>query len=320
MPPLFRFFRTLLLAGISRARLIKSMAMCGPSFLLLGLIITSCTAPGMPGPDPQGKTPLPASTATLSPAQVDATEGAMVQATRRVQATKDAQATSESQLVTATAARQLTQQAAETALLQLKAQQLAAAQASWQPVVSDSFTDNSLDWPLGPKQDDSLAISTLIEGGKYLWTVVDARHDNSYWNLIPANSPVFNNFYVRVNLELRRGEQDGSYAYGLVFRHANDDYGFFGLRSDGHFQVLAVFDTSIYQDIVMSSAAILPDQANQIGVRGSGSDFIFLINGQPVWYMNEDLPPGEIGLGVEVMIKGTEEQVAFTDFVVSAAK
>ena len=310
----------MLLTGIFPIRFSRFLAIRGPYFLILILIFSSCAAPGSTGSDQQAKTRVPLGTATLSPAQVDATEGAIVQATRRVQATLDAQSTAESQLVTATAARQLTQQAAEKALLQLKAQQLAAAQANWHPVLNDSFTDNSLGWPQGPKEDDSLAITTLIDGGKYLWTVVDSRHGNSYWNLTPANGTVFTDFYASVNLEFMRGEQDGHYAYGLVFRHVKDDYGFFGLRNDGHFQVLAVFDTGIYQDIVMSSDAILPDQPNQIEVRGSGSDFIFLINGQPVWYLNEDFPPGEIGLGVEVMVKGAPAQVAFTDFVITASK
>jgi uncharacterized protein YneR len=75
---------------------------------------------------------------------------------------------------------------------------------------------------------------------------------------------------------------------------------------------------SIYQDIVMHSSAIYSDQPNQLGVRALGSDYIFLINGRPVWYMNEDFTPGEIGLGLEVMVKGNEAQAAFTDFIVYA--
>lgn len=286
--------------------------------IILSLMFSSCT--GLDKPDRQLDTPSPVLTATLSPAQVDATEGAILQATRRVQATLDAQATAESQIATATQGRQLTQEAGEVAFRQIKAQQMAAAQATWQPILSDSFDDNSLGWPIGNQEDETMVISTMIQDGKYLWTMVEARHSNSYWNLTPANGRTFSDFYARVNIEFISGDTDGSYAFGLVFRHVNDDYGFFGLRDDGRFQILAVFETSIYQDIVMRSTAILPGQPNQIGVRSSGSDFIFLINDQPVWYMNEDFSPGEVGLGVEVMVKGPEAQMTFTDFEVFAPK
>jgi hypothetical protein len=285
--------------------------------LLFFLVCAACAKSQLTELNPTSFFPTPA---TLSPAQRDATEGAIVQATRRVQATLDAQAIRESQSATATADWYLRQQATETALLVEKAQELAFAQASWTIVLTDTFTSNTLGWPIGIHEDDYLATTTRISDGKYIWTIVDPKHSNSYWNLMPLLGRNFTNFYAKTKLEFIQGEATGDYAFGLVFCHHNDDYGFFGLRSDGRFQVLAVFDTSIYQDIVMHSTAITLKQPNQLGVRASGSDYIFLINGRPVWYMNEDFTPGEIGLGVEVMNKGDKVQAAFTDFIVYAPK
>jgi len=285
--------------------------------LLFFLVCAACAKSQITEPTPTSLFPTPA---TLSPAQRDATEGAIVQATRRVQATLDAQATRESQSVTATADWNLRQQATETALLVEKAQALAFAQASWTPVLTDTFTSNTLGWSQGLQEDDFLAVTALISDGKFVWTIINPKHSNSYWNLMPTLGQSFTDFYAKTKVEFIKGEDTGDYAFGLVFCHHNDDYGFFGLRNDGRFQVLAVFDTSIYQDIVMRSPAIYSDQPNQLGVRASGSDYIFLINGRPVWYMIEEFTPGEIGLGVEVMVKGNEAQAVFTDFIVYAPK
>jgi hypothetical protein len=289
-------------------------------YLLALLFIMICVACAKSGPPEAASVSLVPSTATLSPAQRDATEGAIVQATRRVQATLDTQAIRQSQSATATADWYRRQQATETALLVEKARELTFAQASWTPVLTDKFTSNTLGWPQGLQEDDSMAITALISNGQYMWTMVNPKHDNSYWNLTPTLGQIFTDFYAKIKLEFIQGEATGDYAFGLVFCHQNDDYGFFGLRKDGRFQVLAVFDKSIYQDIVMRSPAISLDQPNQLGVRASGSDYIFLINGRPVWYMNEDFTPGEIGLGVEVMVKGGEAQAAFTDLIVYAPK
>ena len=285
--------------------------------LFFFLVCAACAKSQITELTPTSLFPIPA---TLSPAQRDIIEGAVVQATRRVQATLDAQATHESQSATSTADWYLRQQATETALLVEKARELAFAQTSWTPVLTDTFASNTLGWPIGIQEDDYLATSTRISDGKYIWTINDPKHSNSYWNLMPSLGQSFTDFYAKTRLEFIQGQATGDYAFGLVFCHHNDDYGFFGLRSDGRFQVLAVFETRIYQDIVIHSAAIYLDQPNQLGVRASGSDYIFLINGRPVWYMKENFTPGEIGLGVEVMNKGDKAQAAFTDFIVYAPK
>jgi len=73
----------------------------------LVLAMTSCASPRSVKKAPALElTPAPALTSTLSLGQLDATQGAIVQATRRVQATLDMRAILDSQAATATAAAQ----------------------------------------------------------------------------------------------------------------------------------------------------------------------------------------------------------------------
>jgi hypothetical protein len=262
-------------------------------------------------------TPVP----TPSAAQLEATARAVARATE--QAGRDASATATRQSATATAESKATAQVATQATATAQAQALArsiqATQAPWPPRWAESFADNRRGWPTSVTQDEFIYVTTAITNGSYLLTV-SPRQGNSYSNMLPTNGPALSDFSAAVNLRLVRGSDDGSYAYGLVFRHVNDDYGFFGLQSNGKFRLLVVFHTGIYQDITQSAAAIqtLPGQANRIAVQAVGSDFLFLINDQAAWQMTEDMAPGEIGVGVDVRSKQGEAQVEFSDLQVRA--
>jgi hypothetical protein len=267
-------------------------------------------------------TPVP----TPSAIQVTATARAATQATQ--QATRDAQSTATSRNATATAEAQATmkaiQQITATAQAQAIAQSVLATQATWPVLFVESFADNRRGWPTGIQQDESILVTSAITNGKYLCTV-NPKHSNSYWNMLPTDGKALTDFSAAVSLRFIRGDEggalsSGAYAYGLVFRHVNDDYGFFGLQNDGRFRLLVVYHTGIYQDITQSASAIRtqPGQTNRIAVRAIGSDFVFLINDQVVWQLTEDMAPGEIGLGVDVRSKQGEAQVEFTDLQVHA--
>jgi len=271
-------------------------------------------------------TPVP----TPSVIQVTATARAATQATQ--QANRDAQSTATSQNATATAEAQATAQAIQKVTTTAKAQgdggavlsaSILATQAPWPPLFVESFTDNRHGWPTGIQQDESILITTTITNGKYLCTL-NPKHGNSYWNLLPTGGKALTDFSAAVSLRFIRDSDDsdsaGSYAYGLVFRHVNDDYGFFGLQNNGKFRMLVVYHTGIYQDITQSAPAIRTQsgQANRIAVRAIGSNFVFLINDQVVWQLTEDMAPGEIGLGVDVRSKQDEAQAEFTDLQVHA--
>jgi ribosomal protein L7/L12 len=272
----------------------------------------------------QGLTPTPNATATLSGAQLDATSGAIARVTRQAQATLDAFATATErshQDATSTARAAATEQAVLDATVEAELQALAeamsAAQSSWPVVVVETFQDNRLGWPLGTNEDEYIAVEAEIAEGTYRW-IVTPKESGSYWNLIPEEGARVNDFYASVEVRHVRGGEEGVYAYGLVFRQTDDDYGFFGIQNDGHYRILMVDESSLYVVIVNESSAIQPGRANRLTVRAIGSDFIYLINDQVVWHLNWDLAPGTVGLGVDVGGEGREAQVEFAHFEVHA--
>ncbi len=266
-------------------------------------------------------TPAP----TLSAAQADATAGARARATREAQDTADARAAATAQAMreaTATAGAEATAQArleaTATAQAQAVANAMIARQASWPAIIAETFNDNHLGWPVGHEEDDYITVDTEIADGKYLWTV-DPKDSGSYENMIPEAGGAFTDFYAAVDVELVGSADDEGYAYGLVFRHVEDDYGFFGLQRGERFRILVVHDSGIYTLIDYDAPPARPALPNRLAVRALGSDFIFEINDQVVWYLSDDsLDPGEIGLGVDVTSTGDEARVEFTNFEVHA--
>ena len=143
---------------------------------------------------------------------------------------------------------------------------------------------------------------------------------NSYFNLVPAQSPRFEDFAAAVSVTFGPGSDVDLVAYGLTFRHVEDDYGFFGITRSGLWQALEVHSTGIYQRQLVSSALIdaRPGHTNRLEVIGRGSDFVFLINGQQVGTLSADIDPGQIGLGVDAIQSTDTTEVEFTDFEVHA--
>jgi hypothetical protein len=183
----------------------------------------------------------------------------------------------------------------------------------------EPFADNQLGWPVGLTQDNSLAVTSTVESGRYQW-LITVVHGNSYFNLVPDKGPTFTDFYASVMVRLGVGHNDGQLAYGLAFRHAKDDYGFFGVTNSGSFRILEVHHTGIYQLIQSDSPAFEPDPGApiRIAVVGVGPDFVFLINGHMVGQLYAELEPGQIGLGVDALTGGAEARVDFSDLQINA--
>jgi hypothetical protein len=251
------------------------------------------------------------------------TTGAVVRSTRQAQATATWQAQSSEEatqaVMQATHTAEAGADATATAVARATAQAIVTAQADWPLLIDESFADNQLGWPLGLKQDQSLAVTSTIKGGRYHW-VVKVANGNSYFNLIPENSPRLAKFHAAVNVQFLQGNDDGQSAYGLTFRHVDDDYGFFGILKSGRFLALEVHHTGIYQSIGGSSPAIdtRPGHVNRLEVVGIGTDYVFLINGRQVAQMTADIDPGQIGLGVDSARRADTAQVEFSEFEVHA--
>jgi hypothetical protein len=284
------------------------------SLVLLLLFITGCSA------DTVSPTLMPYVTPEDNP-----TAGAVVRRTRQAQATLTQQALSdEATLQAATqAAAQATQvaeahtNATATAAARATAQAIMAEKTAWPLVLHETFADNQSGWPLGVKQDHSLAVTSTIESGRYHW-VVKVDNGNSYFNLVPPSTPNLTDFAAVVNVQFDPVHDDGHSAYGLTFRHVKDDYGFFGIKASGEWLALEVHHTGIYQSKGGHSPMIdtRPGHTNRLEVVARGSDYVFLINGQQVGMMSAEINPGQIGLGVDAARRADTAEVEFTELEV----
>jgi hypothetical protein len=262
-------------------------------------------------------------------AEDNPTAGAIVRSTREAKATLSSQATAAQKTALAETATQLAANLIATAEIEASAtaeaiaaataQGIAIEQASWPVLLTEAFQDNQLGWPLNTKQDRSLTVHSAIADGSYQWTVT-VRNGNSYFNLIPEKSPILDGFYAGVTIQFSKGNQDGQSAYGLTFRHVENDYGFFGIEKSGQFRILEVHGTGIYQLYESNSPAIdrQPGHTNRIGVAAIGPVFVFLINDQVVGHLSAEIDPGQVGLGIDALSNASQAQVIFTDFELRA--
>jgi hypothetical protein len=271
----------------------------------------------------------PTATPALPPDD-NPTTGAIARSTRQAQATvtRQAQLNEEAMqaAVQATQAAVRATQTAEdhtnataTAVAQATVQSIVTEQAAWPLIIGEDFADNELAWPLGLKQDHSLAVTSTLEAGRYRW-VAKVDNGNSYFNLVPTNSPMLTDFAAVVNVKFGPGDEEALVAYGLTFRHVEDDYGFFGITPAGMWQALEVHHTGIYQRALSSSESIdtRPGKVNRLEVIARGSDFVFFINGQQVGTLSAEIDPGQIGLGVDALQSTDTAEVEFTDFEIRA--
>ena len=264
----------------------------------------------------------PTATPALAPDD-DPTIGAVVRSTRQAQATitQQAQLIEEATQVAgqATATAEARAAATATAAARATVQAIVAEQAAWPMLISEDFADNELGWPIGLKQDHSLAVTSTLADGHYAW-VTKVDNGNSYFNLVPTHSPVLTDFAAAVNVAFGSGSDVDLVAYGLTFRQVENDYGFFGITKSGLWQALEVHHTGIYQRQIISSELIdtRPGYINRLEVIGRGSDFVFLINGQQVGTLSAEIDPGQIGLGVDALQSAATTEVEFTEFEIHA--
>jgi hypothetical protein len=244
------------------------------------------------------------------------TAGAIQRSTRQAQATINGRATAVAQASETAEARA---NATATLVARATRQAVIAAKSAWPRVISESFKDNALGWPLGLTKDDSLAVTSRVADGGYQWTVTVAD-GNSYWNLVPEKGPLLTDFYASVNVQFVSGEEDDLTSYGLVFRNVEKDYGFFGISKSGDLRILEVHDSGIYNLDQEASNAIdtRPGGVNRIAVAAVGPNFVFFINNKAVGQMTADINPGKIGLGVDALSSAREAQVTFSDFEIYA--
>jgi hypothetical protein len=188
-------------------------------------------------------------------------------------------------------------------------------------VVSDKFSNNQLGWPVGPSDDDYFSITTTVKSKKFAWAFVPKQ--SAYANAYPLNPKAYSDFSATVKVKFVQGGEDGNTAVGLVFRHADQDYGFFGIDPNGNYRIILAFVGSGVQENQEDKSAAIhtgAGQVNQLTVRAVGADFVFQVNDEVVWQVSQDLPKGDFGLGVDAKDQGDAVSVEFTEYEVHAPK
>jgi hypothetical protein len=262
-----------------------------------------------PPPPPTSASDNPTAGAARRLAQQAAATG--TEDARRAVASQTAQAATETAVFQA-----LTQQAVVAAAT---SQSILAAKAAWPSRVTETFSDNQMGWPVGLTQDQYLAVTSTVEGGRYHWVTAIAS-SGAYTNLVPAKGTVLGDFYAQVSMTFVQGNDDGQSAYGLVFRRVGEDFGFFGIMKTGSALAMEVHQSNVDQQFQGDASAIKtqPGAANRLAVAAIGPDFVFLVNDQVVGQMTADLAPGQIGAGVQALDVARQAQVDFSDFQVNA--
>lgn len=172
-------------------------------------------------------------------------------------------------------------------------------------LLQDALSANHIGWPEGESAE--LATNYYFEGDRY-----HMRMGMSGIQAISLPSPDrpdlwrFADFIYEVNATLVEGA--GGQAYGLVFRHQdNDNYYLFEVNPLGGFQCSKVFQGSLNLLIDWTDhPAIRPGyDTNRLGVMARGGELSFYVNGVEVGAVSDgDLPEGKIGLAVVTYANG----------------
>lgn len=263
----------------------------------------------------------------LSGLQINSTAAAKSKATQRALSTQTAavtasQAALEDATATAEAATTATavEDAAATAGAASTAQVISTTQAAWPRLISDNFADNRLGWPTGPANGSDIGVTVNVKGKKYAWAVTPKG--SAYASAFPLNTTSLSDFSATVKVKFVQSPQDDNVAVGLMFRHSDPDYSFFGIDPTGQYLVEFNYSGGSSQTITGASTAILTqaNQVNQLTVQAVGSDFVFLINNQVVSQITQDVSDGDVGVGVEVKGNGKPVQAEFSEFDVHSPK
>lgn len=178
----------------------------------------------------------------------------------------------------------------------------------------ETFASNENGWDTGFLEDEYGQETGMIADGVYTLQVITEQpiyieRELPNWE--------FDDFVLTV--DITPGNSDEYYAYGVTFRqNDNLDSYVVELGNDGTFGVFRFDDEdwTTLQDWSVSEA-ILPGETNTLTVIAKGSRLAFLVNGEPLTDLQDDvLLSGTIGLVIEVFQEGKRATVEFDNLVI----
>jgi len=167
----------------------------------------------------------------------------------------------------------------------------------------ESFDSNKRNWLAGA-DDDSYAKSDIkIADGVYVWDIQEVKKTFIYWADFPLHS-YMQDFDVYVDTKII-DENPGDACSGFQFRvHGGGwDFGgyYFALCSNGVVTVSYHTEKDGWESITKQYYPIVRNSWNRLEITARGSHFIFLINGQEIYEMDDDRrEAGELTLVIEL--------------------
>jgi hypothetical protein len=186
---------------------------------------------------------------------------------------------------------------------------------AWPVTLAESFNDNSNGWITGDVRESYISGNRNIGNGLYTWnmTAVQSTSDFSFPILLDDQT----DFYASVDMKYEAMPNDPDADAGLVFRYSDADqtWYYFSVNNQGQYY-FGWYDGAYWDQLIpeTSTNAFQPGQTNQLAVGASGSQFIFLINGQMVdEFVDDSLTSGTIGVGINLPEAGEKGVVQFSN-------
>ncbi len=183
--------------------------------------------------------------------------------------------------------------------------------------VIDRFDRDNQGWRAGFEDNEYWSGYVTVQNGVYLWDVTEVKKTFFSWAEYPPIK-YFSDFDVYVDTKVAKGTS-GDVCSGVIFRKTStvqkeDAFYYFTLCNDSRMRISYRTEDDEWE--TMADAYCLSNSGdwNRVEVSARGSHFLFFINGNRVYEMDDKhQSAGQIALVIEVMEK-TPARILFDNF------
>lgn len=202
---------------------------------------------------------------------------------------------------------------------QAKATATAAAHATDQAkyAVIDRFDTNKNGWLVGHEENKYWSGDITIRDGIYRWNVEEVKETFVYWTTFFTNETI-RDFDVYVDTRVAEGEP-GEVCSAILFRKSPDDlkkggHYYYALCNDSHVEIYYYSNQDGWENIASIAYHSPLKEWNRMEISARGSHFIFRINGETIYEMDDDRrKTGDIALAIELK-KKISASILFDNF------
>ena len=180
----------------------------------------------------------------------------------------------------------------------------------------DRFDDNKNDWRSGPENSEYWYGSTTIKDGVYVWQVSETKDGFISWSDFSVDDRI-GDFDVYVDTKVVEGPP-GEVCSGILFRispvSSSNGYYYFSLCNDSLVKVSYHTKAEGWERIANVPYYQRSRDWNRLEINARGSHFIFLVNNEQVYEMEDERQSvGGLALVAEVKEK-TPAEILFDNF------